>query len=104
MAADLILLPHSGSALTQLPTDRVSVYLENARARNTITGYRSSFQQFTNWCEAADLIALPATAETIAMYISARAERLRPSTLEHHLAAIGKAHKAAGFASPIKDN
>ena len=35
---------------------------------------------------------------------SARATRLRPSTLGHHLAAIGKAHKAAGFASPIKDS
>lgn len=104
MAADLILLPHSGSALTPLPTDRVSAYLENARARNTITGYRSSFHQFKKWCEAADLIALPAPAETIALYISARAERLRPATLEHHLAAIGKAHNAAGFASPIKDN
>jgi integrase len=36
--------------------------------------------------------------------IGAQAGRLRPATLEHHLAAISKAHKAAGFASPIKDN
>ena len=49
-------------------------------------------------------MALPAAPETIALYISARAERLRPSTLEQHLAAIDKAHKAAGFVSPIKDN
>jgi site-specific recombinase XerC len=104
MAADLIPLPRGGPALTSLPTDRLRAYLENARARNTITGYRSSFRQFTNWCEAAERIALPAVVETIALYISARAEDLRPSTLEHHLAAIGKAHKAAGFASPIKDN
>lgn len=104
MAADLIPLPDSGSGLTRVSTDRVRAYLENARARNTITGYRSSFQQFTNWCEAANLSALPTSAETIALYISARAERLKASTLDNHLAAICKAHKAAGFVSPMKDN
>jgi hypothetical protein len=47
---------------------------------------------------------LPASAETVALYIRAGAERLKPSTLEHHLAAIGKAHKAAGFACPMTYN
>lgn len=84
--------------------ERVRGYLENARARNTITGYRSSFHQFSNWCDGADLVALPATPETVALYVSSQAGRLRPTTLEHHLAAISKAHKAAGLASPIQDN
>ena len=47
---------------------------------------------------------MPATQETVALYLSAQAGRLRASTLEHHLAAIGKAHKAAGFSSPIQDS
>jgi integrase len=84
--------------------DRVRGYLQNARARNTITGYRSSFQQFTSWCEAADLLPLPALTETVALYLSSQAVRLRPATLEHHLSAISKAHKAAGFPSPTEDN
>jgi site-specific recombinase XerD len=104
MAADLIPLPRGNSALDSLPTDRLRTYLENARARNTITGYRSSFRQFTNWCEAAERIPLPATAETIAFYLSSQAGRLRPATLEHHLAAISKAHKAAGLPSPVMDS
>jgi integrase len=44
---------------------------------------------------------LPATSETIALYLSSQAARLRPSTLEHHLSAIAKAHKAAGYESPV---
>jgi site-specific recombinase XerD len=85
-------------------TDRVLAYLESARARNTIRGYRSSFQQFQRWCYQAGLTCMPATDETIALYLSSQAASLRPSTLEHHLAAISKAHKAAGFPSPIPDS
>lgn len=83
---------------------RVHAYLDSARARNTVRGYRSSFRQFEVWCTAAGLQALPATPETISLYLAAQGGRLRPSTLEHHLAAIAKAHKSAGFASPVTDN
>jgi integrase len=100
---DLIRIAETND-ITYVAADRVRGYLENARARNTITGYRSSFQQFMSWCDGADLLALPATAETIALYLSSQAGRLRPATLEHHLAAISKAHKAAGFPSPVTDS
>ncbi|MFL6350432.1 MAG: hypothetical protein ACJ74Z_01085 [Bryobacteraceae bacterium] len=47
---------------------------------------------------------MPATDATVALYLSAQAGRLKSSTLGHHLAAIAKAHQAAGFPSPLKDN
>lgn len=87
-----------------LAAERVNTYLDNARARNTVRGYRSSFRQFRNWCETAQLSAMPATAEIIALYLGSQAGRLKAATLQHHLAAIAKAHKAAGFPSPVKDN
>jgi site-specific recombinase XerD len=77
------------------PGDRVRLYLESARARNTVRGYRSSFNQFRAWCASAELQTLPAAPETIALYLGANAGRLKASTLEHHLSAIAKAHKAA---------
>ena len=98
--ADVIRIADPDNACS-LAADQVRMYLESARARNTIRGYRASFHQFQRWCEAAHLSYLPATGETIALYLSSQAGRLRPSTLEHHLAAIGKAHKAAGYESPI---
>jgi site-specific recombinase XerD len=84
--------------------ERAKSYLENARSRNTIRGYRSSFKQFRLWCETARLSAMPAAPETIALYLAAQAGRIKAGTLAHHLAAIAKAHKSAGHPSPIRDN
>jgi site-specific recombinase XerD len=92
------------SALCLESGERVRGYLENARARNTIRGYRSSFQQFDRWCQAAGLLSMPAAPETVSLYLAAQAGRLKAATLQHHLAAIAKAHKSAGYASPIRDN
>lgn len=102
-AAEIILLSNQDSRSSALAA-QVHSYLESARARNTIRGYRSSFQQFQLWCEVVALNALPATEETIVLYLSAQAGRLRAATLKHHLAAIGKAHKAVGYPSPIQDS
>ncbi len=87
-----------------MSANRVQAYLAGARARNTIVGYRSSFGQFEKWCLATGLECLPASAQTIAMYLGTQAGRLKAATLEHHLAAIAKAHKSAGLPSPITDN
>ncbi len=46
---------------------------------------------------------MPAAPETIALYLGAQAGRLKVATLQHRLAAIGKAHKSAGYLSPVKD-
>jgi integrase len=98
-----MLLLSAAAALEVIP-DRVQVYLDQARARNTIRGYRSSFRRFAAWCDRMRLCPLPADPETIARYLSDQAGRLKAATLEHHLSAIAKAHKAAGLSSPAKDS
>jgi integrase len=104
-AVELIPLPSSSNAVFLDPApSRVQAYLASARARSTIRGYRSSFRQFEIWCQAAGLSAMPAVPETVALYLGAQAGRLKAASLGHHLAAIGKAHKTAGFPSPVKDN
>ncbi len=104
MAAVALVPVSATTALCAQSADRVQLYLDSARARNTIRGYRSSFHQFEQWCETVGLCPMPAGPETIACYLGAQAGRLRAATLAHHLAAIAKAHKSAGFPSPIKDN
>jgi site-specific recombinase XerD len=91
-------------ALLSLAAARAQGYLDSARARNTIRGYRSSFGQFTAWCQVAGLPSMPAAPETIALSLGAQAGRLKAATLQHHLAAIAKAHKSAGCSPPVKDN
>jgi len=43
---------------------------------------------------------LPATPETVALYLASKADTLKPATLGHRLAAISKAHSSAGYESP----
>src|SRR5947209_4054878 len=84
--------------------DPVERYLQASRAGNTHRAYISSFGQFVAWCAELQLCPLPAEPEVIARYLSCQAGRLKSATLALHLAAISKAHKAAGLASPITDN
>lgn len=102
----IALLPPASDATLTLAhgADQVRNYLSCAAARNTLRGYRSSFRQFELWALRAGLASLPASAETIALYLGDQAGRLKASTLGHHLAAIAKAHKTAGFPSPTRDN
>jgi hypothetical protein len=97
LATDGVLAPIALSSSHAVACDLVQGYLQTARARNTIRGYRSSFRQFEAWCKSSGFAPLPAAPETIAQYIAIQASRLCVSTIEHHLAAIKKAHVAAGF-------
>lgn len=77
--------------------------LEGAYSDNTIKSYRSDFTDFASWCRRKRCRALPAKPETLAAYIAARTERVKPSTLKRRLAAITKLHRLAGHASPTED-
>jgi integrase len=77
-------------------------YAQNAKADNTRRGYLSDWKDFTTWTAARGLVALPAAPETVALYITDLASRLKVATINHRLATITEAHKAAGFEPPTK--
>ena len=62
--------------------------------------YESDLRAFCSWCQARGLRCLPATAETVSLYIADVAETMKPSTLQRRLAALAVAHKAAGYENP----
>ncbi|HTF71416.1 MAG TPA: tyrosine-type recombinase/integrase [Edaphobacter sp.] len=103
VGAELLRMSDAETAL-QLSTEQVQSFLNAARSKNTTRGYRSAFGQFSAWCGACRWSPLPASPETIVRYISAQAGRLKATTLAHHLFAIAKAHRDAGFPSPVRDN
>ncbi|MBY6274119.1 MAG: integrase, partial [Bacillaceae bacterium] len=72
-------------------------YASRSRAPNTKRAYQNDWRDFTSWCEEQGLQPLPATPQTIALYLTARAETHRVSTLQRRLSAISQAHKAAGY-------
>jgi site-specific recombinase XerD len=103
VGTELLRMSDAETAL-QLSTNQVQSFLNASRSKNTVRGYRSSFKQFEGWCIASGWSPLPASPEAIVRYISAQAGRLKAGTLGHHLAAIAKAHRDAGFPSPVRDN
>lgn len=70
-------------------------YAANSKSANTIKAYQNDWQDFTAWCAEQGLQALPATLETVALYVTVRAATLKVSTLDRRLGAISQAHKAA---------
>jgi integrase len=86
-----------------LPADVVNAardFAKASRSARTLQVYRAAWQTFTAWCEAHGLASLPAVPETVALYLSARAnEGRKPATVALDLAAISQAHKVAGHTS-----
>jgi integrase len=77
-------------------------YHERALSKNTRRAYRSAWADFVDFCAAHDLDALPASAQTVALYLTERARRLAVSTLDQRLAAIQHVHDEAGRESPTR--
>ena len=95
----------SRSQLTQIELDEAFAaakhYAQKARADSTWRAYQSDWRQFEAWCVKLDLEALPATPETVSMFVASQAAAgLNPSTLNRRLCAIRLVHLGAGHASP----
>jgi site-specific recombinase XerD len=80
-------------------------YAEASLAESTRRAYRSDFEDFSLWCHHRQLVSLPATSETICLYLTDLAQRGRAvPTLERRVAALKLAHRTAGVEpSPTED-
>lgn len=99
------------SALAE-DADRARAFARAATAANTKRAYRADWADFCAWCDDRGLPALPASPETVALYIASRAEvgppdederataGLKVSTLERRLSAINQAHRQTGHEAP----
>lgn len=100
MASAILPRPATSIAGDLATIDRARAFAESAQAPNTRRGYASDFRSFKAWCSERDVEALPASPQTIALYLSDVAQTLKVGTLKHHVAAIADAHRAIGIESP----
>ena len=77
-------------------------YLAASRSESTDRSYRTGWAHFTGWTGARGVTSLPATAESVAVYVTDLARTAKPATIDARLAAISAAHRAAGHESPTK--
>ncbi len=75
-------------------------FLAAAKADSSRRAYRSDWAHFETWCRGHGLAALPATPETVALYVTALAASHKPATIRRRLTVISRAHQANGSPSP----
>jgi integrase len=90
--ADVV--PHDpNTVLSPAALDR----LDRSIPENTKTAYRRQARDFVAWCEERGRDTLPASAQTLADYVSHLCDQDKaPSTIEQAIATIRVAHREAG--------
>src|SRR3954453_10075249 len=72
-------------------------YARQAKSASTIRAYRADWRHFEGWCLDRSREARPASAETVALYMTELARTHRVSTLTRRLTALSEAHQLAGW-------
>lgn len=75
--------------------EKTIAYEKASLSQNTLRTYKSMYQKFCAFCIANDLSYLPASAETIALYLASIGKDVSFSTLDSTVASIEKAHEKA---------
>lgn len=102
MIADIVVAEGAPFELMHLETaaGQAKAYARQAKAANTRRAYQSDWRHFESWCQKHGLQALPASPETVAVYVTTLAEGYRVSTLQRRLATISQAHQVARLDTP----
>jgi len=78
-------------------------FAQAARSASTQKAYRSDWADFEAWCLSHQLQALPATPDSVALYLTHLTQRgLKVSTIERRLATLSQAHQLVGHDSPTR--
>lgn len=101
MSSDRDLAPTPSRSLRLLK--RTRAYVNASKADNTKKTYRAAWKDFAGFCAYHRTIALPASPETVAAYITLLADGQKVSTLQVKLAAIAFAHRAQKLPDPTRD-
>lgn len=92
--------PRIEPASTALSAEAAS-YIEKSRAAATRRAYLTDANRFEAWCAARGLSSLPASAESLANYLSWMASTgFKAASIERNLVAVSVAHRERGFESP----
>ena len=83
-------------ALPRVADDPAAGYRAQADAPATLSAYRADLACYQAWCTDAGRVAIPATPQTLGAYLADLAPRYALATLRRRLAAIARAHRAAG--------
>jgi integrase len=81
--------------------DRARRYAEAAHAVNTRRAYCVGWNHFMAYCGSNGFDAMPATPQTVALYVTSLADSAKLATIRLYLAAISHNHREMGLESPV---
>ncbi|HEY2476011.1 MAG TPA: site-specific integrase [Candidatus Cybelea sp.] len=84
-----------------LAIEQAREYAEASQAPNTRRVYTTGWNDFVAYCLEHRFTPLPASPQTVTLYATALAERVKMSTLRIYLAAIAQKHRETGLESPV---
>jgi integrase len=83
------------------PVQPYEDFVRMAVAEGSRKGYQADWNYFVDWCAAKRVLAMPASAATLANYLAEEARRgLRPATLARRAAAVRHVHLIGRHPSP----
>ena len=88
--------PTKRLALEEL-IQKAKEFANSAKAPATVKAYRSDWLDFDQWCSVHQLVSLPATPETVALYIADLASTRASGTITRRLTSITNVHRANGY-------
>ena len=83
--------------------DDIFAKFDGAFAKNTIRAYRSDFIQYQAWCSDNKLDPIPASADTLAMYVDYLSEKNKSATIRRRINSLGTVLKLSKNHDPTKD-
>jgi site-specific recombinase XerD len=93
-------LPIESNLVTELRLAE-SNFKAGLTARNTVRGYAGDWKIFEDWCVRYRLTALPATEETVSLFLTDQLSGHKITTVRRRKWAIVFEHRARGLASPV---
>ena len=93
----IALLPEAAQSLTVVDelAARARDYADHSQADSTRRAYASDLRDFYRFCLTIDAAALPATPQTVALYVTELAATVKVSTIRRRLSAVSVLHRRA---------
>ena len=82
--------------------DDILAKFDGAFAKNTIRAYRSDFIQYQTWCLENSLAPVPATADTMSMYVDYLSGNNKSATIRRRINSLGTVLKLSKNYDPTK--
>mgnify|MGYP000064700521 CR=1 FL=1 len=82
--------------------DDIFAKFDGAFAKNTIRAYRSDFTQYQTWCLENGLAEIPATADTMSMYVDHLSGNNKSATIRRRINSLGTVLKLSKNYDPTK--